>query len=43
MVKNSEEISVNEDNSLTINQISIAKVTADDTTLILNGGGAAAN
>lgn len=43
MVKNSEEISVNEDNSLTINQISITKVNADDTTLILNGGGAAAN
>jgi len=41
-IKSSDEITVNEDNSLSINAISASKlVQGEDEELVLNGGGAA--
>lgn len=40
LIKESEEIAVGEDNSLTIKQVGISKLVSDDSDLVLNGGGA---
>lgn len=41
IVKNSDEIIVNEDGSLSIAQLDASKLVNGDTTLVINGGGAA--